>query len=143
MKYDKLVNRIYKELARVSGDKPKRMGFSFQMIHKLFQEYKDIEVAQVHYCCCGDEFSCWTDVEGIDYGWMWLYRKKEDMPKYLYKYFCGLCEPYKKHLFARRSFLKTMRTKNGDALVIVLPLRDVAHYDIWLSFSNSGVGWVG
>lgn len=127
MLYNKLVNILYKEL----GHKYPRKYFSIRYISSLFKRYKIAEVATFHYCCYGDEKSCWTDVEGINYGWLFRNYKESEMPQVLFKEVKRLCKPYLKSLYKRKIFINYEK----EFLKIVIPLRDLAKYDIILIFN--------
>ena len=128
MTYTKLINTLTAELKKYS---PQRIRFSFNHLRFLFSQYKVDEINTVNYCCYGEDTPCWYDVEGPDIGWIWTNHKPEKMPQELLKYTIGQLKPYAEYLYKRKMFVYT----NQAFLTYVIPLRDIAKYDIYITFN--------
>lgn len=135
MTYQKLINCLYKEIGEIKNYKPDKISrpyFSFRAIRNNFFNYTNVDISIKHYCCCGDEKCCWVDIESNDYGWIWKDNNPADMPRILYNYLRDICRVYNKALHKRRIF----EFDDESAHRIIIPFRDLAHFDIWISFWN-------
>ena len=85
------------------------------------------------YCCEGEDHNCWIEVEGIDYGWLWLKKDPKKMPKILFDHAIGILKAYRKALYQRKLFV----VENEDKIVIFTFLRDVCKSDYVLTFAKN------
>lgn len=133
MKIIELNNIIEKELSN-RGLSYTKVPFCKSFIRELYNQYKLIEVAKYHYCCYGPYLNCWIEVEGIDYGWLFLDYTEEEMPKVLLRKIFNWIK-YARFPFGRHIF--KVETKN--AVYIILPGRDLrrAKADYILSFGKN------
>lgn len=131
MTYEKLVNCIYKDLRRTKPLSITRQKLSLKRLKSVFRQDYDTNYIQKHYCCIGEDTNCWTDVEGLDYGWLFLDYPPEKMPKILYKNLMYHVRPHLSKLYGRKVF--TAKYKDGTE-VIVIPMRDFAQYDLYVSY---------
>ena len=128
MTYEKLTNTLTAELRKYN---PSRKRFSRKFLRNLFSRYKVKEVCIEHFCCLGEDVPCWYDVEGPSHGWLFLDHKPEEMSKVLMDYVFGHFMPYEKQLYKRKIFYY----RKNDYLMITIPIRDLALFDIHISFS--------
>lgn len=137
MTYQKVTNIIASELKEF---KPQRVKISLRHLRFLFEQYELDEIAIENYCCYGDERCCWIDVEGPGHGWLWTSHDQKDMPKILWRYLKGHMDGYMDKLYKRKAFLYTRddlysKEKEKDKyLIYVIPMRDIARYDIYITF---------
>ena len=147
MTYQKVTNIIASELKEF---KPQRVKISLRHLRSLFKQYKLDEIAIENYCCYGDERCCWIDIEGPGHGWLWTIHDQKDMPKILWRYLKGHMAEYMDKLYKRKAFLYTRTDElykhesslytKGDFypkdkyLIYVIPMRDIARYDIYITF---------
>lgn len=135
MTYQKVTNIIASELKEF---KPKRVKISLRHLRSLFEQYQLDEIAIENYCCYGDERCCWIDVEGPGHGWLWVGHDQKDMPKILWRYLKNHMAGYMDKLYKRKAFLYTrddFYSKEKDKyLIYVIPMRDIARYDIYITF---------
>ena len=131
MTYQKVCNIIASELKEYH---PKRVKISLSHLRSLFQETQIKEIAVENYCCFGDERCCWIDIEGPSCGWLFANHKPSEMPQVLFKYVKGHMRQYMDILYKRKAF-----TYNTDGyLYYVIPMRDIARYDIYICFQLVG-----
>lgn len=127
MTYQKLSNTLTAELRKF---KPKRVKISLKHLRYLFAQYEIEEVSIKNYCCYGEDKNCWIDIEGIDYGWLFVDHTKEEMPFILLKYLKDHIHGYMDSLYKRRAFIY----KEDNHLIYLIPMRDIAKYDVYVSF---------
>lgn len=75
-----LMNTLLREY-RNKNDDPKKVWteyYNSKHLMGLIDEFKHIELLEKHYCCHGSFISCWQDVEGEGYGWIWYGHSKEE-----------------------------------------------------------------
>ena len=130
MTYQKLCNIIASGLKR---NKPIRVKISLRHLRALFKEYQIEEIAVENYCCFGEDQCCWIDVEGPQHGWLFTDHKPEEMPDVLFKYLKGHMRKYMNILYKRKAFIYT---NDKGYLFYVIPMRDIAQYDIYIAFSR-------
>lgn len=135
MTYQKVTNIIASELKEF---KPKRVKISLRHLRSLFEQYELDEIAIENYCCYGDERCCWIDVEGPGHGWLWTSHDQKDMPKILWRYLKNHMAEYMDKLYKRKAFLYTRddfySNEKDKYLIYVIPMRDIARYDIYITF---------
>ena len=126
MTYEKLTNTLSASLGR-----HQRKKISLKHLRYLFTHYKVEEICIYNYCCYGEDVACWYDVEGTDHGWLFLDHTKEEMPSILLKYVKGHMHGHMDSLYKRRAFI----TQKDNLLTYVIPMRDLAKYDIYITFN--------
>ena len=133
MTYQKVTNIIASEL---KDFKPQRVKISLRHLCSLFEQYELDEITIKNYCCCVDEDCCWIDVEGLGHGWLWTHHDQKDMPKVLWRYLKSYLHKYMNKLYKRKAFLYTRNDfySKDKYLVYVIPMRDIARYDIYIIF---------
>lgn len=128
MTYQKLSNTLTAELRKSN---PKRVKISLKHLRSLFAQYKVEEICVKNYCCYGEDKACWYDIEGTDHGWLFLDHTKEEMPSILLKYVKGHMRGHMDSLYKRRAFI----FQKDNCLTYVIPIRDLAKYDIYITFN--------
>lgn len=128
MTYQKLSNTLTAELRKFN---PKRIKISLKHLRYLFTHYTVEEICIKNYCCYGEDTPCWYDIEGMDYGWLFLDHTKEEMPSVLLNYVKGHMNKYMDSLYKRRAFI----FQRDNCLTYVIPMRDLAQYDIYITFN--------
>lgn len=131
MTYQKLANTLTAELREF---KPIRKKISLKHLRYLFSQYEVEEICVKNYCCYGEDTCCWYDVEGIDFGWLFLDHAKEEMPSILLNYVKDHMRPYMDSLYKRRAFIY----QKDSLLYYVIPMRDLGTYDIYITFNLVG-----
>ena len=131
MFYQKVTNIIASELKEY---RPKRVRISLRHLRSLFQQHEVNEIAIENYCCYGDERCCWIDVEGPHHGWLFASHKPEEMKDVLWQYLKGHMKSYMDILYKRKAFMYA----ENDYIYYVIPMRDIARYDIYISFQLVG-----
>ncbi|MBO1087210.1 hypothetical protein [Enterococcus mundtii] len=46
--------------------------FIIPKIEQLLEKYKHIAIVDKSFCCYGNKISCWVDIDGEDFGWIFL-----------------------------------------------------------------------
>lgn len=126
MTYEKLTNTLSASLGR-----HQRKKISLGHLRYLFASYKLEEICIKNYCCYGEDIACWYDVEGTDFGWLFLEHTKEEMPSILLKYIKDHMRGHMDSLYKRRAFI----TQKDNLLTYVIPMRDLEKYDIYITFN--------
>ena len=90
------------------------------------------EFVSYKYCCKGEDYNCWLNVEGIDYGWLWLDKDPIEMPEILFNYTLDTLKSYRKILYKRKMFV----IEKNDKIIIHIFLRDINKTDYVIVFSK-------
>lgn len=109
----------------------KRIRFSRNTLRRIYNKYPLIELTSFSYCCLEEEESCWTDIEGIDYGWEFRDYQAEEMPDVLFNLFLNSVKKF--DLYKRKFFM----VEEEDAIYLILPLRDWQKCDYVLTFKKT------
>lgn len=112
------------------------MKLSFSYLNNLFNTYYVSEWCMFEYCCRGEDYNCWIDVES---SWIRLGEKMTDKEynDKIYRSIKGsINEKLTKQQIGKRSvFIDENARKNS--IVVCIPLRDVAKYDHWIVFDKN------
>lgn len=114
------------------GDTVTRKKYSVGYLKELANKYEMREFLEYSYCCRGEDHNCWIEVEGIDYGWMFLDHEEAEMPKVLFDHALGILKHYRKTLYKRKMFI----VENDDKITAYVFLRDICKNDFILTFAK-------
>ena len=128
----KLNNTIIKKIQNQKDVKISRPKYSIGLFKSLMQDYYIHGTYEYHYCCEGEDHNCWVDVEGLDFGWLFLDYPEEQMPEVLYNRFMKMIKKHRIYLYRRKLFY--METK--DSISILVPLRDICKTDYLIVFAK-------
>lgn len=128
----KLNNTISHILTQYKDIKITRPRYSISLFKDLMKKYYINSTYEYHYCCQGEDHNCWVDVEGIDFGWLFLDYPEEQMPEVLYNRFMKIIKKHRIYLYRRKLFY----IDSKDAISIVVPLRDVCKTDYLIVFAK-------
>lgn len=130
----KLHNTARRKMQRLSPeDKLTRKKFSIQYLEQLAETYKMCEFLEYDYCCRGEDHNCWIEVEGLDYGWLFLNKKEEDMPKILFDHALKILKAHRKDLYKRKIYV----IENDDKISLFVFLRDKCRSDYIITFAKN------
>ena len=128
----KLHNIGRKKIRLSPNDTISRKKYSVAYLKELANKYEMREFVSYKYCCKGEDYNCWLDVEGIDYGWLWLDKDPIEMPKILFNYTLDILKSYRKILYKRKMFV----IEKNDKIIIHIFLRDINKTDYVIVFSK-------
>ena len=128
----KLHNIARRTIKVKPGEKLYTKKYSVQYLNSLAEQYEMREFLELRYCCRGEDHNCWIDVEGIDYGWLWIDKKPEEMPKLLFEMALGALKASRKTLYQRKIYV----LESDNAIQLYVFVRDVAKCDYVLSFAK-------
>lgn len=126
----KLHNVGRKNIQLSPNDNIIRKKYSVAYLKELANKYEMREFLSYNYCCYGEDCSCWIDVEGINYGWLWLNNEPEEMSKLLFDMALTTIKSHRDILYKRKMFV----VENNDKIIIYFFLRDVIKRDYILTF---------
>lgn len=109
-----------------------RKKYSVDYLKSLAEKYEMREFLEYSYCCRGEDHNCWIEVEGIDYGWIFLNYKEAEMPKVLFDHALSILKHYRRILYKRKMFV----VENSDKITIYIFLRDICKNDFILTFAK-------
>lgn len=129
----KLHNIGRKNIQLSPGDTITRKKYSINYLKDLANKYEMREFLEYDYCCRGEDHNCWVEVEGIDYGWLWLEKNPKEMPKILFNHATNILKHYRKILYRRKMFI----VENDNRITIFIFLRDKNKSDYVLTFAKN------
>ena len=131
----KLNNIIRKECVKDKKrfGEAKKMDFSFAYLRDLFDKYYVSEWTTFDYCCKGEDYNCWIDVESS-----WIRHGEKNDIKYNNRIYHAIkCEMNrrfnKKRIGRRRIYVQ----ENEKVICVSIPMRDVAKHDHYLIFDKN------
>lgn len=132
----KLSNIIKKEFLKDEHNRYKNLKkqkFSFAYLKNLFNTYYVSEWTTFEYCCRGEDFNCWIEVNS---SWMPRNLSDKEHNAYIYKQikYCVNKTLTEKEIGNRSIFIS--ETKKHNCIVVCIPLRDKVKYDQWLVFDK-------
>lgn len=129
----KLHNVGRKNIRLSPGDILSRKKYSVGYLKSLAEQYEMREFLEYDYCCRGEDHNCWIEVEGIDYGWLWLDKDPKEMPELLFNHALNILKTHRKELYQRKIFV----VENEDKISIFVFLRDICRSDYILTFAKN------
>ncbi len=135
----KLHNIARKNLKLTPNDTLSRKKYSVGYLKELAEKYEMREFLELSYCCHGEDNNCWMEVEGLDYGWLWIDKDPETMPERLFNHALNILKSYRKHLYNRKMYV----IESDDYVMIFVYLRDINSNDYVLTFGKKSEITVG
>lgn len=136
----KLYNSVRQSLIKKFGFKPhqiKQVSFSYKLLQDLLNSYR-CEYIIDNYCCHGEDFCCWQDV---DSSWVRLSNRNEiKVNRVCFKSFKDAVKYIKKSnkdfsIYDRKMFL----CERKGVVWVLIPLRDVCNDDFAFCFDKTKV----
>lgn len=126
----KLMNTIKKDLLNDPHHYKsiKKVRYSRTLLRNLFNTYDCIEFCWLHYCCYGEDKNCWIDE---DVNWMYDYSQKTINKKLQQRVF-SLINKLPKSGYNLKIFI----TETDNHITVVIPLRNIYQYDLYISFKK-------
>lgn len=128
----KLHNIARKSLRLSPNDTLSRKKYSVGYLKELATKYEMREFLEFSYCCRGEDHNCWMEVEGLDYGWLWVNEDPATMPQKLFNHALGILKSHRNHLYNRKMYV----IENEDFITVMIYLRDVNKNDYSLTFGK-------
>lgn len=132
----KLYNSIKRELLKrpnIQKSDIELKGFSYGLLRELFRTYTVLEYVVSEYCCYGEDICCWQEVEGENFGWLWLRKRGLSWQFEIEKSLYNSLKRYKKELYNRKIFYLDLE----QVIWVQIPLRDVAKEDYSIIFDKN------
>ena len=127
------LHNVGRKYIRLSpGDTLTRKKYSVGYLKELAEKYEMREFLEYSYCCRGEDHNCWIEVEGLDYGWLWLNEDPEEMPKLLFDRALSVLKSHREALYKRKLFV----FEDEKRVIVYAFLRDVCRNDFIITFAK-------
>lgn len=93
--------------------------FSLGYLKELSEKYYMNGFFEYQYCCQGEDFNCWVEVELLDAGWFWLDTPKKELPQKLFEIATDFTKEERKFLYGKKIFI----IENDREIEILIPMR--------------------
>lgn len=136
----KLYNTIRQNLIKKFGFKPhqvKQISFSYKILQELLNKYK-CEYIIDNYCCYGEDFCCWQDVES---SWLRLDKRSDKVVNQLClkDFKCDLKYIVKENKMFSIYDRKMIISERKDTIWVLIPLRDLCKKDFAFCFDKTKI----